>query len=176
MKTSHLFYISFIAIVAFASCKPEKKDMIIGLWQEIGVANPQMDNAVEEQRLFLDTLGKHTDSVANVALYGTNNIDSFKKGMRTNLDSFKKAQGKAISETWFDFHKNGIVYLHSQEGLDSANWYIEEENALMLDEEKLKGVGSKIRMEIAALDDTALQLHYTEQYLNSTAFFKRVKR
>ena len=176
MKLSRIHYICIVALTGFAACKADKKDLIIGMWQEVKIANPQMDNAIEEQRVFLDTVGRHTDSAANLALYGVANIDSFKKGIKTNIDSFKLAQDKAIKETWFDFRTSGIVYLHSEEGLDSAKWYFEEDGALMLDEEKLKGVGSKIRMDVEALNDTAMQLHYSEQYLSSTAYFKRVKR
>jgi hypothetical protein len=176
MKSTSIFYIYIAALIGIASCKPDKDDLIIGLWQEVKIVNPQIDNAIEEQRMFLDTVGKQTDSAANLALYGMSNIDSFKKNLQTNIDSYKRAQGKAISETWFDFHTNGLVYLHSEEGLDSAKWYFEDDGALMLDEEKLKGTGSKIRMEVEALNDTAMQLHYSEQYLSSTAHFRRVKR
>ena len=176
MKANLIITTCVAILFSLASCKPDKKDLIIGLWQEVKIVNPQMDNALEEQRLFLDTVGRNTDSAANLSLYGVSNIDSFKQGIRTNIDSFKKAEGKAVSETWFDFHTSGLVYLHSEEGLDSANWYFDDDGALMLDEEKLKGNGSRIRMTVEALNDTAMQLHYSEQYLSSTAHFRRVKR
>lgn len=136
----------------------------------------RIDESIEQQRQFLDTVGLHTDSATNARLYGYASIDTFKKSICTNIDSFKRAQGKAIRETWFDFHKDGTVYIHSMEGLDSAKWYFEEDGALMLDEQALKDGGAKIRMEVQTLNDTALRLHHSEQYLNSTAEFRRVKR
>jgi hypothetical protein len=174
MKLTSIFLLltSFIIIT---SCKPSRENQIIGLWQEVGIKNPQMDQAMEQQMLFLDTVGMHTDSAANLALYGFANIDTFKKSVRTNIDSYKKAERKSIAETWFDFHKNGLVYLHSEDGLDSAQWSFEE-NALILDEQKLKGGGAKITMDVEVLNDTALQLHFTEKYLSSIASFRRVKR
>jgi hypothetical protein len=174
MKTK-LFAFFICSFILVASCKPSRESQIIGLWQEVGVSNPQMDEAMEQQRHFLDTVGLHTDSATNMASYGYANMDTLKKIIRTNMDSLKRAESKTIAETWFDFHPGGIVYLHSEEGLDSANWYFED-NALMLDEQKLKGGGAKLRMEVEQLNDTALQLHYIEKYLSSIARFRRVKR
>ena len=173
---SKTFLSILILLAAFSACKPDPKSRILGLWQEVGIKNPQIDDAMEQQRQFLDTVGMHTDSATNARLYGFASIDTFKKSIRTNLDSFKRAQGKAIRETWFEFQNGGIVYLHSQEGLDSAKWYFDDDGALMLDEQALKGGGAKIRMTIVALNDTALRLNHKEQYLNSTADFRRVKR
>lgn len=172
--TLRLLALPLAALLLF-SCKPSKQKRLIGLWQEVGVKNPEMDSAYEQQRLFLDTVGSRTDSMANIRLYGTTNIDTFKKEHRESLDAFRRAQDKAVAETWFDFHPDGIVYLHSLDGLDSANWYFEDK-ALMLDEQKLKGGGAKIRMEVLQLDDTALTLHFREKYLNTIADFRRVKR
>lgn len=176
LMKSKAFLSALLLAAAFSACKPDPKTQIIGLWQEVGIKNPQIDEAMEQQRQFLDTVGLHSDSATNARMYGFASIDTFKKSIRTNLDSFKRAQGKAIRETWFDFHKDGLVYLHSQEGLDSARWYFEEDGALMLDEQDLKGGGAKIRMTVEALNDTALRLNHKEQYLNSTADFRRVKR
>lgn len=164
-----------LALMLIASCRPSQQKLIIGLWQETSVKNPEMDSAYDHQRMFLDTVGSQTDSLANYRLYGTTNIDTFKKYQRANLDAFKEAQEKAISETWFDFHPDSMVYLHSLDGLDSAKWYFDDQ-ALILDEQLLKGGGSKTRMEVMLLNDTALTLHYRENYLNSTTSFRRVKR
>ncbi|MBS1616567.1 MAG: hypothetical protein JST06_10675 [Bacteroidetes bacterium] len=169
------FLLAGLALLLITSCQPSQKKRIIGLWQETSVKNPEMDSAYDQQRMFLDTVGSQTDSLANFRLYGTNNIDTFKKYQRANLDAFKEAQEKAISETWFDFHPDSMVYLHSLDGLDSAKWYFEDQ-ALILDEQKLKGGGSRIRMEVLNLNDTLLTLHFREKYLNSITSFRRVKR
>jgi hypothetical protein len=174
MKTRTILF-PLLALLIMAACKPSQEQLIIGLWQEVNVKNPEMDSAYDQQRMFLDTVGSRTDSMTNILLYGTTDIDTFKKQQRDNLDAFKRAQEKAIAETWFDFHPDGIVYLHSMDGLDSANWYFEDK-ALMLDEQKLKGGGAKIRMDIRQLNDTALMLHFREKYLNTIAEFRRVKR
>jgi hypothetical protein len=175
MKLGHFCFLGVALVVITASCRPSRETQIIGLWQEVSMTNPQMDQAMEEQMRFVDTVGSQTDAAANVALYGIDNMDSFKASIRTNIDSFKRAQGKAVSETWFEFQKNGMAYLHSMDGLDSANWYFEDD-ALILDEQKLKGGGAKIQMDVQVLNDTALQLHFTEKYLSSTASFRKVKR
>ena len=158
------------------SCKKNPEQKLIGKWQEVAIINPQLDEAVHNQQVFADTVGSLTDSTQNVALYGTNNIDTMKARLKENLDSFRKAQFYAVKETWFDFRKGGLMYLHSDDGLDSSSWYLDEDGALILDEAKLKGAGSKIRMEILSVTDTLLKLQFTEQYLTSTAIFKPVKK
>jgi hypothetical protein len=127
---------------------------------------------IYKQSLFIDTVGSYTDSAENVRAYGTNNIDTMKASLRANLDSFRREQQKTVEATWFDFRKGGLMYMHTPDGLDSSKWYFEEDGALILDEEKLKGNGNKIRLEVLALNDTMLKINYKEQYLNSTAIFR----
>ncbi len=170
------FIVLLVCLLLAASCKPSRESSILGLWQETGIKNPQMAEAFDQQSIFADTVGRSTDSLTNITLYGAVSMDSFRKNLRANMDSFRRAQAKAVSETWFEFHKNGIAYLHSQEGLDSARWSFEEDGALMLDEEALKGGGAKIRMEVTALNDSELRLEYSEKYLSSIANFRKVKR
>jgi hypothetical protein len=64
------------------------------------------------------------------------------------------------------------MYMHSTDGLDSSNWYFDEDGALILDEQKLKGTGNKIKFDVLTLNDTMLKINYTEKYLNSTAIFR----
>ncbi|MEO6832852.1 MAG: hypothetical protein ABI378_10190 [Chitinophagaceae bacterium] len=157
------------------SCKPNNADKIVGAWQEVRVLNPQLDDALFKQNTFADTVGTSTDSLQNIEFYGATNIDSFKLRAKANLDSFRKYQFYSIRATIFDFQKGGKMYLHSLDGVDTAKWFIDDDGALILDQEH-KGEGSKIRMEIAEISDTLLQLKYKEQYSESTAVFKPVKK
>jgi hypothetical protein len=149
---------------------------LIGAWQEVKIINPDLDAAIQAQKTFADTVGHSTTPEQNLSLYGFENVDSFRKELNTNLDSFRKAQFMAVKGTKFDFLENGIIYIHSNEGVDSSNWYIDQDGALILDEAKLKGKGNRIRMEIVELSDTLLKLQYTEKFLNSTAVFKPIKK
>jgi hypothetical protein len=176
MKSKHIFIFICCALLAGSCKKDAPADKIIGEWQEERVINPQLDEMIAKQSLFIDTVGSYTDSAANVALYGTNNIDTMKAELSANLDSFRKEQQHVVDETWFDFRKSGLVYMHSTDGLDSSNWYFDEDGALILDEQKLKGAGGKIKFDVLALNDTILKINYTEKYLNSTAIFRRATK
>lgn len=174
MKLS-LVAVPALLFLCCLSCKPDNASKLVGEWQEVRVVNPQLDATLFAQTTFADTVGVSTDSIQNFQLYGTTNIDTFKKEARANLDSFRKNQYYAVRATIFDFQKGGKMYLHSLDGVDTAKWFIDDDGALILDQEH-KTVGSKIRMEIVEVSDTLLQLKYKEQYLESTAVFKPIKK
>ncbi len=167
-----------LCLAAVASCKHSVKDQLIGRWQETRVENPQMEEEIYKQQIFVDTIGRSTDSAQNSRLYGITNIDTFKTKMRANLDSFRKAQYKMVRATWFDFRPDGVILTHSDDGLDSAAWYLDDEDkkVLVLDVPKLKGKGPKLRFDIAELSDTLLKLKYSENFLTSTAVFRPEKK
>lgn len=165
-----------LCLLSLYSCKKDKAGKLVGKWQEVAVINPDLDATFNQQKLFADTVGHSNSPEENLALYGVDNIDSFRKVLNANLDSFRMAQIRAVNATQFDFQKNGVIYFHSDEGVDSSNWYLDDDGALILDEAKLKGAGNTIRMEIIELSDTLLKLQYLEKYLNSTAVFRPVKK
>ena len=167
---------AILVCLTLPSCKESGGRKLIGEWQEVAVINPQLEEAIQEQQVFSDTVGSNTTAEQNKALYGTDNIDNMRASLKINLDSFRQAQYEAVKATRFDFREGGLLYIHSMDGVDSSDWYLDEDGALILDEAKLKGSGNKIRMEIAELSDTLLKLKFTEQYLTSTAVFKPVKK
>ena len=164
-----------ISILFLNACKKDPAQKIVGAWQEVRVINPKMDEAIEQQRVFADTVGTSTDSIENFRIYGTTNIDSFKTQAKADLDSFLKNQYFAIRATIFEFKQDGTMYLHSLDGIDTAKWAIDDDGALILNQEG-KTEGNKIRMELVEVSDTLLQLKYKEQYLESTAVFKPAKK
>jgi hypothetical protein len=169
-----------LATCLFA-CKRKKEDIIINTWQAVSMQNPTMDTIIMQQQMFIDTVGKNTDAAANLESYGTSNMDSFKKEMQTQLDSFKIMQENAIKSTEFQFlkgdKKGGKAIINLGGGdVDSCKWYFDDEGALVLDEMKLKGAGDKIKMEIVTLNDTIMTLRLNEQGSKSTVTFKPKKK
>lgn len=162
-----LFLISLIIV----SCKPSKKDIICRKWQAVSVKSSSLDQQIAEERNFIDTVGTSTDADANEILYGVRNIDSMRQIMSAVLDSTIAAQEMSVKQTWLDFHKDGTVITHFGQEPDTVAWYFDDDGALMLDELKQKGAGSKIRMEVVKLDDQVLQLQFLENGFSSTATF-----
>jgi hypothetical protein len=174
MKFS-IFLAPLFACLLLISCKEKKEHKLTGKWQEVAVINPELDEAMHDQQIFADTVGGSTTAEQNKALYGTDNVDTMRAALKKNLDSFRLEQYKVIDATRFDFRDNGILYINSIQGIDSANWYLDDEGALILDEAKLKGNGNKIRMEVVELSDTLLKLGVMNKFANTTAVFKPSK-
>jgi hypothetical protein len=161
--------------VALFSCKKSKEDKIARKWQAYELNSPQMDNMLAEQQAFIDTFGKNSDAATNIAIYNTANVDSLRHAMQAEVDDLKALQQHAVTNTWFDIRKNGIAVMNFSGQVDSVNWYFDEEGALILDQMKLKGTGTKIVMEIVSLEDTMMKLRFTENGLTSSVTFRPEK-
>ena len=168
-------YKSIIAIVCFSiilfSCKRDKKDLLVRNWNAVKLDNPQMEDMVRQQQRFIDTFGGSTDKASNISLYGTNNLDSLKYVLQSQLDTFKILQQQALKNTWFNFKKNGTAILTFNGATDSTKWYFDDDGALMLDELQSQGSGDKLKMLVVELNDTALKLRFTENNINSIVTF-----
>lgn len=162
------------ALIGLASCKKTKEQMIARKWQEVSTENPQRDEMVRSQQAFLDTVGRNTTPEENEHIYGFRNIDSFRQLMQANLDSFKLLQQREIEQTQFEFKKEGIVYITTGRRVDSASWKFEEDGRLLLDEQKLKGAGSRLYIDVLELNDTGLKVKFTEGEASAIANFKAV--
>lgn len=149
--------------------------MLTRKWQEVSIDNPTMQSAIDEQERFIDTLGAHTSPEDNQHLYGIRDLDSLKRELSGQVNAYHIEQQRIIDSTWFLFRKDGIVLLNSDEGVDSASWYLDEDKNLILDEMKLKGTGSTITMQILELTDTSLRLSFTQDNATSTVRFRPAK-
>lgn len=168
---------SFIIIATlFASCKPDKEALLTKTWQAIDLENPQLEADIKDREAFLDTVGQHTTPEENFRLYGISNIDSIRTVIHAQLDESKMMQQYALENTNFEFRKDKVAVLNFGSSPDSANWYIDDDGALILDDMKLKGAGDKTKMEIIELSDTLLKLRYTEDSITSTATFRPAKK
>ena len=150
------------------SCKNSKKNTLIGKWRAVKMVNPQMDIVMKQGQQFIDTVGKSTDTAANMELYGTSNIDSLRQALQVQKDSLLKMQDDAVKNTVFDFKKDGLAILSFGGKSDSSKWSIENDSVLVL---KNKEVANNIKMHIVELSDTALQLQFMEGNANSTVTF-----
>lgn len=173
MKKASLLLALPLMLVA---CKQKKEDIIAKKWMGISAENPQMDSMIREQQVFLDTFGKNADAATNLAVYGITNIDSARESLRSQIKDYKAMQEHAIKNTWFDFRKDGIVLMNFSGQVDSTKWYFNEDGELVLDEQKLKGAGSVVKMEVIELTNTSLKLKFNENGMASTVLFHPDKK
>lgn len=160
-----------MTILTLSSCKQDKKDVIAKKWRASKLDNAQMEQMVKEQSDFIDTFGMHTDAATNQDLYGVRNVDSVRTVMKQQLTEYKAMQESAVKNTWFDFRKNGKVILNFSGHTDSANWELEKDGTLVIDEKKLKGTGNVLKMEVLALSEDTLKLRFNEEGMTSTVTF-----
>ncbi|HEY1031533.1 MAG TPA: hypothetical protein VGD89_07160 [Flavipsychrobacter sp.] len=173
--TNKSLWLLALPLVLF-SCKAKKEDMLAKRWVAVSVENPQLDAQINEQQVFLDTFGKNSDAATNLAIYGITNIDSARESLRAQLNDYKAMQQHAVENTWFHFRKDGIVQMNFSGQIDSTKWYFEEDSLLVLDEQKLKGAGTILKMDVIQLTDTSLKLKFNENGMNSTVLFHPDKK
>ena len=125
-----------------------------------------------EQTRFLDTFGKNTTDVQNMAMYGFTNIDSARQVLKNEMTEYMAMQDHAVKNTWFDFRKDGMVIMNFSGQMDSTKWQINDEGKLVLDEPAEGGEAGKISMDILSLSDSMLKLQMTEQGMSSVVIFK----
>ncbi|MBA3827408.1 MAG: hypothetical protein H0X33_00575 [Taibaiella sp.] len=164
-------YLLIVLLGLMASCQRDKREMLVQNWHAVALDNPQMNVLVAQQQQFIDTVGKGTDVATNLATYGTTNMDSFKKDLQIQLDSFKMLQQQTLTDTWFNFKKNGTAIL-TFNGVDNkSKWYFDDEGNLILDEIKEKSTSDHLKMNMIELNDTLLKLKFTQQGQESIVTF-----
>jgi hypothetical protein len=165
-----LLALTFLPVLIF-SCKPSKEKMMEGRWQATHLENPTLDAQVAQLKAFLDTVGNNTTPEQNEVLYGVKNIDSLKQIQLAQIVRGLQEQAKELQNTFLNFQADGKVIYSFGSKPDTACWYFEGEQNLVLDEKKLKGVGNIVKMEIITLTKEQLQLRFQEHEMSSTATF-----
>lgn len=162
--------------ILLTACGDQKKDLITRKWQAISLENESLDKDMAEKEKFMDTVGQHTTREMNLALYGVPDVDTIKTILRAQIDEARMVQQYTLEHTIFEFRKDKVAVLSFGNNPDSANWYFDDEGALILDDMNMKGAGDKTKMDIVTLNDTLLKLKYTEDGITSTATFKPMQK
>ncbi len=174
MKKISLSLLSLTLIIS--ACKNDGEEQLLAKkWQAIELQNPDLDSIIREQSAFLDTVGSHTTAEENEKIYGFKDVDSAKVALKAQLDDYKAMQQHAVENTKFEFMTNGMVKMNFSGQEDSASWYYDDDGDLIIDEMKLKGAGSKIRMKVLELDNDHMKLKFEEENMRSTVTFKALK-
>lgn len=155
MRTRLLLF--SIPILLFAACNGtgspiEKK------WQAQSIEDRLFDQLMKEQAAFLDTLGTHTTAAENMELYMTNNVDSLHDILLLNMKEAGNKQKEKVAQLWYHFMSDSILVMHTRKGTDTAKWYFDTENILLIEANELAGMGNPFRLEILTLTDTLLRL------------------
>lgn len=161
-----------IVLMMTACGTQDKKTMLTGKWQAIGLENPQLDSLMAEQNRFLDTFGSNTTPEENLIIYGFTNLDSIREVSKKEMAEYLAMQDHAVKNTWFEFRKDGVAIMNFSGQIDSTQWQIDDEGKLVLDELAGGDETEKISMDILSLSDTTLKLQMTERGMSSIVIFK----
>ena len=165
----------FIALLSFValSCKPGKKDMLLGSWSGVKLENPAMDSFFTNSQTYIDTIGNNGNAATNMELYGVTNMDSVRKILQQQHDEAKSKQMAAVTNTVFNFKKDSVVYVSFNGNMDTSKWYMENDALLTMESLSGQDKGIKVRMDIITLTDSELKLKIEQQNTYSTVTFKR---
>ena len=176
MKTRYALPFSLLFLAAMPGCKDSREQMLTRKWQEVSIENEQMEQVIRDQKALTDTMGKGSSPEANEILYGTRNVDSLRASLDAEIEAYHTFQQTIINQTWFHFRDDSVLVVHSDEGLDSAKWYFEDDKTIVMDEMAMKGAGTKIRMQVMALSDTNLTLRFSQDQSASVINFRPAKQ
>jgi hypothetical protein len=162
--------------LSFFSCQPSKEKQLEGKWKAVKMESAELDQQIADTRNYIDTVGKNSTPEQNLEIYGVSNMDSMRNVLKEQLDYTLAEQQRTIDNTWLHFLRNGTAATDFGTGTpDTISWYLDDDGALMLDEMKMKGAGSKTKMDILKLENDSLLLRFSENGFTSTATFIKVK-
>jgi hypothetical protein len=156
-------------LLLFAACAG-RQNKIVGKWYAVSYTDKDMDSVLATQQHFLDTVGKGHDSVENMEMYGTTNIDSLKRDLQGKLDSAKALQIGAVTNVIFEFKKDGRALLNFGGGDDSCKWQLNEDKTLLLQMTSGDAHDNK-KMNVLQLTDTVLVLSLQQAGDSTTITF-----
>lgn len=159
--------------VTLVACTEKKEDLIAKRWQVSSWESPVMDSMVRENMAFIDTFGTNTPGDYNKNVYGVEDVtDSFRTAVRANFDEQVAMERHARENTIFEFKKDSVVYITVSDQTDSAKWYINKEDKLIIDNMTPEPQGDKFEMEIVNLTKEEMKVKLKINDDNSTIVFK----
>ncbi len=166
-----ILVVGCLLVLLVASCKKDKKDILIRSWRAVNMENAENDNFFKQSKIYIDTVGKNGDDEINLRVYGVTNMDSVRRVMLLQYDSAKAIQMEAVNNTVFNFKKDSVVIFYLTGRIDTGKWYMDGENTLMVEEKTDEGNTEKVKWDVLALSDTALKLVMHDGESSTTVTF-----
>lgn len=165
-----LAVLSVSLVCFFGACNGDKASMISKKWKTTDIENTSIKKEMAYYKALMDTM---TEKNEMVEFFGS--VDSFKKVIVEDLAKQEEMQKTSLENSFMEFKKNKKVYFTSVDGVDSANWYIEEDD-IVVDDEEFTGVSTVTRLSIVELDKNNLTVRMINQYDTSTIRMKTAEQ
>lgn len=160
------------SVLLITSCK-SKRQMLVGSWHAVKLENPEMDNFFVNSQNYIDTIGKKNSDSLNMQIYGVTNMDSLRRVLQAQFDTAKAMQSGAVSNTIFRFRDDSIAILTFNGAVDTAKWYMDKQDKLVLDDLHPENKEARVNMEILKITDVVMKLRFREDSSFSTVTFRR---
>ena len=147
-------------VVLFAACQPSQEDLLCKKWKTTNIYNTLLDKNIAQYKQLLDTVTEKYELVQY-----TGDLETFKKIIQADIDDMSEKQNsKNLNEdnSFLELSQNKRIYFKSVNGVDSANWYLED-NEIVADDEAFTGVSNLTRFTILRLDKENLKLRQIYQ-------------
>lgn len=167
--------VMLMALVA-TGCKRSQKQLLTGTWRSTKLENPDIDSFFAKSKMYIDTIGSSNDPAVNMELYGTNNIDSLRREMRSQYDSARNLQAQQVTNTVFTFKDNNRMFISFNGVMDTCKWTLPKENAIKLEDLNAGAHGETMTWDIVSLTDKELVLKMEEnKSISKVTFVKEEK-
>lgn len=135
------------SLLLLASCQ-NSNTQIIGKWQVESFESPANDSMAQERLKAIDTITKVDSTMA--AFLGTNNVDSIKALLKSQVEDYKEQQKDMAALTSLAFQKDSLAIFFSGPQSDTNRWSIVGKDKLVL------SPYSDAQRQAGAKDDTAI--------------------
>lgn len=152
----NIIIVLVLLISSLISCSAPEKNLLRQKWKTIILKNPKMEADFKKMQLYIDTVGNEDKLLASKL-----NLDSLKKSLQLELAQMMEDVKISRDNTLMEFKSNGVVYMTSIDGTDSAMYEVEK-RTIKIDEAKLKGYGESMTFEILKITTDSLRLRLVD--------------
>jgi hypothetical protein len=163
--------LAFTILLALYSCN-STESKLIGSWHVVRMENPYNDSFLKNTQIFIDTMGKGHDDALNIQLYGVANMDSMRSIMQKQYDSAKLVMINAYAKTTLTLKKGGVVEMVNDGESKEGKWLIDNDNALIIEEEGFGNPGGLTKCRIIELTNKKMMLRFYQDSDSSTITFE----
>jgi hypothetical protein len=140
-------------IISIVGCNNNTQTHLYNKWKTVKLINAKMEAELLAMQTYIDTLGNQDPILKNDSKLVAETKQLLAQDLKNNMEAYQIAKENMLLE----FLSNGMCYITTTDGVDSAMFHLEE-NFIKIDETKLKGYGETMTFEILSLKKDSLHL------------------
>lgn len=150
--------IAVLLATLFCSCKNKVQEQLLGKWHSVKIEESNWDEFFKISQKIIDTMGSGHSDAENIEIYGTANIDSYRREMQEKYDSAFAALKTIETGSFIHFLPDSAVTLGFPGLSESGKWHIDAEGHLVINEINKLGETQQMIIHINQLTSTEMKL------------------